>query len=88
MKKFYLLHLLILNILCNEISSNERFSVSKKKSLCKISKDCNRQSYLCIEGICRHKSFFDPLTVNENSLAVITMIITGLCMSVGLGGLN
>jgi hypothetical protein len=72
----------------NEISPFWRLSKERtsQKQKCFSNSDCERSLYVCKKNKCSHKSFFSPITINELSLALATFVMTGLCMSVGMGG--
>ena len=89
MKSFLQINLVLFSIFlmlsfssCNEKRKKEAQSHSTKV-MCRTSNDCNK-FYTCQENTCVHKGFF-PLTVEESIFGILTLVLTGVCMSVGLG---
>ena len=80
--QLFLFTLLFSNFNCSK-KKNIEDPTLQVKVMCKTTQDCNKY-YTCIENSCVHKAFF-PLTIEESVFALLTLVLTGVCMSVGLG---
>jgi hypothetical protein len=79
-----MLSFMLSSLSCSKRKKSKDAHSHSVKINCKTNNDCNNL-YSCIENTCIHKTFFYPLTVEESVFAGLTLILTGVCMSVGLG---